>query len=102
LRYEEEKHCLAEMPEDGDNRERHSGKVAERVADKHSCRIPDNIHIIIIIYSYLKYIEKKKTKNYQTVHRKSIKEHASAQDTSDVVPFSSQMVSSELDFSPHF
>ena len=42
LRYEEQKHRLAEVAEDSNNGERHSGKVAERVADKHSRRIPNN------------------------------------------------------------
>jgi len=39
---EEEQHRLAEVTEDGDDSKRHSGKVAERVADEHACRIPDN------------------------------------------------------------
>jgi len=39
---EEEQHRLTEVAEDGDDSERHSGKVAVGVADKHSCWIPDN------------------------------------------------------------
>jgi len=41
LWYEEEQHRLAEVTEDSNNSERHPGKVAERVTNEHSCRIPD-------------------------------------------------------------
>ena len=41
LRHEDEQHRLAEVAEDGDDGERHSGKVAERIANKHARRIPD-------------------------------------------------------------
>jgi hypothetical protein len=37
---EEQKHGLAKMPENSHNRKRHPCKIAERVADKHSRRIP--------------------------------------------------------------
>jgi len=42
LRHEEEQHRLAEVSENSNDGERHSGKVAKRVADKHSRRIPDS------------------------------------------------------------
>ena len=41
LRDEEEEHCLAEVGEDRDDCESHSGKVAESVTDKNLRRIPE-------------------------------------------------------------
>ena len=40
LWYEEEEHGLAEVSEDGNDREGHSREVTESVADKHLCWVP--------------------------------------------------------------
>ena len=42
LRDEKEQHRFAEVAEDCDNGEWHSGEIAECVADKHLCWIPVN------------------------------------------------------------
>jgi len=40
LRDEEEQHRFAEVSENRDDCERHSGEIAEGVADKHTRRVP--------------------------------------------------------------
>ena len=43
LWYEKEKHGLRKVTEDGDDRECHSGEIAERVTNKHARRVPEEV-----------------------------------------------------------